>query len=525
MGLSLQMQLASLPDEDQRHNAIEAMSPAERELLASWGGQARPEQLQPDGGDWTYWAAIGGRGSGKTRLSAEWVCDRIQGIDSRTRQRVAFRAKYIGFIGRSAGDVRRVMVEGPSGFIVCAERRGMAVIYNPSRAQITVTDVDGHKAVITLFSAEEPDSLRGPEHDTVWADEFAAWPRKMDSVGNTAFTNVQAGLRVGEHPRGVFSTTPKVTLDIKSIWNDDTGDWIRTAMTTWDNEVNLAASFIAVLRRQYPAGSRLAQQEFEGLLLEEVEGALWSLKTIDQTRIDSRRPCPMLVQRAVAVDPSVQWRGEGSECGIIGGGLTDRQQFVVTVDRSVSGGPEKWAEEVVRACVELDTKTVIAEGNNGGALVKTVIENLDPTLNVHIVFARDGKRARAEPVAFLWDQKRAGIYGSLPGLEGQMTGWSSYESESPDRIDALAWLGHWAMQRMFYLPPGWASSAGRSVNSAVGGEQLVVAAAMPGITNEEAPKEPAKVVRLSRKERLAMLEARGAARRARKQVRGLQRAS
>jgi phage terminase large subunit-like protein len=478
MTLSLQEQLA-LKTPDERRAVLQTMSDEEIAFLAGWGGASRAEQREPEQEGWTYWALIGGRGSGKTRSAAEWVCDRIEGIDSRTRLPLPpdHRAHYVGFIGRSAGDVRRVMVEGESGFVKCAERRGMVVVFNPSRAQLTVTCRDGHEAVITLYSAEEPESLRGPQHDTLWGDEFAAWARKVDSVGNTAFTNAQAGLRLGAHPKGVFSTTPKVTPEVKSIFEDETGDWARTHMTTWDNQANLPTSFISVLQRQHPKGSRLASQEFEGILLEEVEGALWSLDSLNATRLgltkDNRPvPPPTLTQRAVAVDPSVQWRGEADECGIVGGGLTEHQQFVVMYDMSISGSPEQWAAQVSRCATLLDTTTVIAEGNNGGALVEAVLRNHDPNLRVTIVHARDNKRARAEPVAQLWDTKRAGIYGSLPELEGQLTGWSGLESESPDRLDAMVWLGHWAMKRMFYLPPGWSRTKGR-INSDLDAKPMV----------------------------------------------------
>lgn len=496
---SLLEQLAELPAE-LRSERIARLDLDERKFLAGWGGQSRPEQREPPG-NWTYWALIGGRGSGKTRAAAEWVCDRIEGIDSRTRSPITFRAEHVGFIARSSADARRVMVEGESGFIRCAERRGMTVLKNPSRAQMTVTCLDGHEAVVTWFSAEEPESLRGPQHDTLWADEFAAWARKVDDVGGTAFTNAQAGLRLSDQPKGVFSTTPRMSPEIKSIFNDESGDWARTGMTTWDNAANLAGSFIQVLRRQHPEGSRLAMQEFEGMLLEEVEGALWTLESIAQTRLgqlpDGRVvPPPTLIQRAVAVDPSLTWKGEHAECGIVGGGVTEHQQLVVMYDMSISGSPEEWAAQVSRCAALLDTKIVIAEGNQGGEMVGSIIRNYDPTLVVEVVFAKDGKRARAEPVAQLWDQLRAGIYGSLPGLEGQMTGWSSLEDKSPDRLDALAWLGWWAMKRMFYSPPGWAASTDRRIDSSINrGPTPIDVATMPGAPNR----------RMTRRERLAAI--------------------
>lgn len=506
MSRSLLEDVAVLPVELRRER-IERLTPEERKFLAGWGGQSRPEQREPAYQGWTYWALIGGRGSGKTRAAAEWVCDRIEGTDSRTRSPVPFRAEHVGFIARSSADARRVMVEGESGFIRCAERRGMSVLKNPSRAQMTVHCIDGHEAVVTWYSAEEPESLRGPQHDTLWADEFAAWAKKVDDVGGTAFTNAQAGLRLSDMPKGVFSTTPRMSPEIKAIFNDESGDWARTGMTTWDNAANLAESFIQVLRRQHPEGSRLAMQEFEGMLLEEVEGALWTLGSLDQTRLDAMRPPPTLVQRAVAVDPSLSWAGQGNECGIVGGGITDRQQLVVMYDYSVEAGPDDWAAQVARCCALLDTKIVVAEGNQGGEMVGSIIRNYDPSLVVEVVFAKDNKRARAEPVAQLWDQLRAGIYGSLPGLEGQLTGWSSYDNTSPDRLDALAWLGWWAMKRMFYTPPGWSSSADRRIDSRINrGPALVEVGTMPGAANRQ----------LTRKERLAAIAAQTGHRRRRR---------
>lgn len=472
MGASLQMTLAVM-EPDEREQVLATFTDEELAVIASWGGEARPEQLAPEGG-WSYWALIGGRGSGKTRAAAEWVCDRIEGIDSRTRARVEFRSTHVGFIGRTAGDVRSVMLEGESGFIAAAERRGMQVLFNPSRAQLTVTCPDGHECIVRLYSADEPDSLRGPQFDTLWGDEFAAWSRKVDAVGNTALTNAQAGLRLSDHPRGCFTSTPRPTAEVKAIFADETGDWVRTRMTTWDNAANLAGSFISTLERQH-GGTRLAAQEFEGLLVEEVEGALWSRAGLDQFRVKpwDGDTVPVLAHRAVAVDPSVAFKGQGDECGIVAGGVGVDRRFYVTGDYSMSADPDDWAREVVRVFYLTGAQVVIAEGNQGYALVASVIHNIDPTVPVDIVHASDGKRARAEPVAQLWDAiegavARASIVGSLPGLEDQLTGWSRYDDESPDRLDALAWLGHWAMKRMFYLPTAFSSrSAGRSVGQSL----------------------------------------------------------
>lgn len=475
MGLSLLETVAALP-EDERTALLEGLSPQELSVLHGWRGQARPEQMPPPG-DWSYWALVAGRGSGKSRSAAEWVCDRIEGIGVDGRP-TKFRAKSIAFIGRTAGDVRRVMVEGQeSGFIACAERRGLTIKFNPSRAQLTVVCPDGHEARIVMFSADEPDSLRGPQHDTVWGDEIAAWQRKTDAVGNTALTNAQAGLRLGEHPQGVFSTTPRPTPAMKAILKDETGSWVSTRMTTWDNAANLAPGFIEVLQAQY-GGTTMAQQEFEGMLIEAIEGALWTPERLNATRVipgairwpgAPAQRMPVMPHRAVAVDPSITFKGEGDECGIVTGGVGTDLRFYVTGDYSMSAGPDEWAREVVRAYHQTSAALVIAEGNQGYALVSSVIRNVDASVPVEIVHASDGKRARAEPVSQWWDpgQQRASIVGQWPLLEEQLTQWSNLESESPDRLDAMVWLGHWAKDRMFALPSSFRLKSTRRVPDAL----------------------------------------------------------
>jgi phage terminase large subunit-like protein len=329
-------------------------------------------------------------------------------------------------------------------------------------------------------------------------------------VGNTALTNAQAGLRLGEDPRAVFTTTPRVTPEVKAIYEDDTGSWVMTRMATWDNQANLAPSFIDVLRRQYE-GTRLAAQEFEGLLVEEVEGALWHLASLDASRVKPTDPQPMLIHRAVAVDPSVAFRGEGDECGIIAGGVGIDRRMYATHDFSMSGEPDAWARRVVDAYYATGAQVVIAEGNNGGAMVSAMIHNIDPTIPVETVYASDGKRARAEPVAQLWEpgpsfdpadsgstsSARASLVGYLPDLESQLTGWSKFESESPDRLDALAWLGHWCMERMWYAPAGFSRKASAtSVRTDLSGQR------------RPEPAVAADDDRPSRRERLAAIRAR-----------------
>lgn len=429
MGKSLVQEIAEMP-EAEADAILDAMSPEERRVLASWAGQSRPEQQEPEGG-WSYWLIMGGRGSGKTRPAAEWVLDRIEeGL-----------ATNIGFIGRTAGDVRRIQIEGPkSGFVVCAERRGMTVRHLSAQQKLVV---DGEVEVL-LFSADQPNQLRGPELDTVWGDEFANWPRIVDDEGNTAFTNAQGTLRLGDHPRAVFTTTPKPIVEMRTALKDVSGKWVISRMATSDNVANLPPIYVATLREQYE-GTRLWRQEFLGEFLEEVEGALWTYDRLADSRREEIPPMPFV---AVAVDPSVSERGEGDECGIVSGGVGDNREFYVLRDDSMRGGVAEWAQRAVDVYRVIGAQVMICEINNGGALVTEAIHNIDPMIRVLPVRAADSKRARAEPVAQLWEQGRAHIVGVLPGLEEQLTGWSNKSKASPDRLDAMVWLGHWAMERM-----------------------------------------------------------------------------
>lgn len=434
MGKSIIQRLAELPREEA--DAIyEAMSPDERAALLLWAANARPEQLPPEG-DWSYWGLMGGRGSGKTKGAAEWVCDRIEsGV-----------ARWVGFIGRTAGDCRRIQVAGESGFIACAEARGLTVVEQPSKAQLIVEG----EVTVMLFSADEPDSLRGPQTDTLWGDEFAAWAPKQDSVGNTAFTNAKGGLRLGDDPRGVFTTTPKPIPEVKEAFENKSRLWALTQMATRDNVANLAPSFIVTLREQFE-GTRLWDQEFEGLYLERVEGALWTHELIALTRRDANE-VPGVPLRAVAVDPSVSANGEGDECGIIAGGVGDDSHFYVWRDDSLAASPEGWAQRAVDTYHLIRAQAMVVEVNNGGAAVTAMVKNIDANVNIVPVRAADSKRARAEPVAQLWEQGRAHMVGVLGGLEGQITTWSGKSKKSPDRLDALVWLGHWAKELMRAAP-------------------------------------------------------------------------
>lgn len=433
--------------------------------LLSWPMTRRPEQETP-GGSWSYWLLSGGRGSGKTKTGAEWVCDRIE----------ADRCRAGIFVGRIPAEVRSVMIEGESGFLAAAEARGLSPRYLPSRRLIKIPG--GGK--IETRSAQVPDDPRGGNHDTAWADEFAAWPRRRDPLGNTAFSNLEAALRAGPDPRMIVTTTPKAIPEIDEAMRDARTEnpvWVVTRMPTWANRAHLPRSFIRTLLRRY-GGTRLAAQEFDGLYVADVEGALWTTPGLEFSRVllDSTIETPMALHLAkglrrleelgvvlthpyVAVDPSAAEDGEGDEAGIVAGGVGSDRRFYVLGDFSGHYGPTGWTEVALAAYRAIGALSIVAEGNKpGGALVKGIMHATDPSVPVEIVHARQGKRARAEPVAILWDgddrtAPRASMVGYFPELEAELTGWDSRsDSRSPNRLDALAWLGTKALEQIYWRP-------------------------------------------------------------------------
>lgn len=453
--------LAKLPA-DQRAEALQEtlaeLSDDELRYLLSWEGQRRPSQVVDPTDDATLVALIGGRGSGKTRGGAEGILDRHE----------AGELHHGALISRTPGDVRRVMIEGPkSGLVVCGERRGIRVHHQPSLMRVLLSGA-GRTSVLTTYSAHEPEALRGPEHDTLWADEFAAWPDLRDGMGNTAFSNAVGGLRLGDRPLGIFTTTPKAVPSVRQIMQDDTGLWRVARMSTWANAANLPPSWLESLRKLYE-GTRLEAQEFLGLFLEDAEGALWATVDLETTRVKlpellGANPTEELLHAYqvaaelagglpwvwVAVDPSYSEDGGGDQCGIIVGGVGMDRQLYVLADLSGKWGVNQWVDLVVWACDVLGCPAVV-EGNLAQGMTATTLKAARNDLPIEWVRARDGKRARAEPVSLLWQgtYKTAHIVGRLPGLEMELTGWDSRTKKSPNRLDALAWLGHKALEVMF----------------------------------------------------------------------------
>lgn len=384
----------------------------------AWKDIARPEQLPPSG-EWLVWSYLAGRGAGKTRSAAEWVNERAQ-------QNPGTR---IALVGRTPADVRDVMIEGESGILAVA--RGEDVpIYQPTKRRLTWPN----GSTAQTYSAEVPSQLRGPQHHYAWADEAAAWTdaRKGD-VLDTAWNNLMLGLRLGQSPRCVVTTTPKPNALIRTILAR--ASTVVTRGTTYDNLKNLAPSFREEVLAAYE-GTRIGRQELMGEVLEDVEGALWELALIDEDRVTT---APEMRRIVVAVDPSGGSGPNNDEQGIVVAGVGVDGGLYVLADRSCSMSPHGWASRAVGAYREFSADRIVAERNYGGEMVESTIRQVDKDVPVKVITASRGKVQRAEPVAALYEQHRVHHVGALPKLEDQMTTWTPQDGTSPDRLDALVW--------------------------------------------------------------------------------------
>lgn len=430
MSGSLWQEISTWPEPELRRFLTFIGEDGQRRLLHEWPVHARPEQLAPEG-KWRIWLMLAGRGFGKTRAGAEWVRG-IAETDGTAR---------IALVGANIGEARRVMVEGESGLLAIAPYWDRPV-WHPSRRRLAWRS--GAQAM--LFGAADPESLRGPQFTHGWADELAKWPHAQ-----AAWDNLMMGLRLGERPRVLATTTPRPVPLLRSLAR--ASDVAVTRGATQDNRLHLATDFLHAMERDY-AGTRLGRQELEGELIEELEGALWSRALIEKCRVrqaEMAQPARELRRIVVAVDPPAS--AQGDACGIIVAGLGADGRSYVLADRTVEkASPERWAGAVAAAAHGFGAERVVAEANNGGAMVESVLRAAGQGLPVRLVHASRGKAARAEPVAALYEAGRASHVGAFPELEDQMCGLMAggrYEGpgRSPDRADALVWALHELMLR------------------------------------------------------------------------------
>ena len=413
-----QMRTLALASDEEQAAVVDTMTPADMfSFDADFESWAHVSQLPPPENWWRVWLMMAGRGFGKTRAGAEWV-------ESIARSRPGVR---IALAGATIEEGRRVMVEGVSGILSVARRRRHRVKWEPSLGRLKWPN--GSEA--QLFSGDNPDGLRGPEHDIAWADELAKWRE-----AEPAWMNLQMGLRRGRRARALVTTTPRPIDLLKRIRDDE---WTVSTNGRTDENINLDEKFVRVMLATY-GGTRIGSQELDGELIEEIEGALWPRELIERCRSST----PVCERIVVGVDPPAGV-GEGCDaCGIVVCGKRDDALYVIA-DESVQGlSPEGWANRVAAAAARWGASIVVAEANNGGAMVASVLKAADSGLRVKLVHASKGKVARAEPVALRFEAGRAFLCGTLARLEDQMAGLvagGGYEGpgRSPDRADAMVW--------------------------------------------------------------------------------------
>ncbi|MFN3613833.1 MAG: DNA-packaging protein [Rubrimonas sp.] len=379
---------------------------------------ARPDhQLAPEG-DWTSWVILGGRGSGKTRAGAEWIRMQVEG----PTPDAPGAASRIALLAETWEQARDVMVFGESGLVACtpADRRPMFVA-----TRRTLVWPNGAEA--RLFSAADPESLRGPQFDCAWSDELAKWRR-----GQEAWDMLQFGLRLGERPRQVVTTTPRDNALLRAVLADPAT--VATSAPTAANRANLARDFLEKITRRY-RGTWQGRQELDGELLVEAPGALFNRAMIEAARVAR---APEMDRIVVGVDPPVTSGAAADACGVIVAGRAG-DRFYVLADRSVEGAaPAVWAAAVIEAWRTHRAARIVAETNQGGELVADLIRRIDPAAPVAQVRAVVGKAARAEPVSMLYAQGLVRHVGAFPALEDELCAMGA-SRKSPDRADALVW--------------------------------------------------------------------------------------
>jgi len=394
--------------------------PEKRELTERWERHGHTGQVAPDG-DWRIWLIMAGRGFGKTRAGAEWLSEK-----ARTMPEGRF-----ALVGGTGDDVCRVMIEGAAGLLSVA-RDDEAVIWRRDRGEIEFAS--GAKAFV--YSAAAPESLRGPEHHLAWCDELAKW---RHGTAKAAWDNLRMGLRLGDHPQVLVTTTPKPGALLRAIAREAAATKSVMRGTTRDN-IHLPPSFVAAMLGEY-GGTRLGRQELDGELIDDVEGALWSRGRLEACRVKRRRA--RVVRVVVGVDPPAG--SEGDACGIVAVALGADGIGYVVEDASVAGAsPEGWAAAVAGCALRHKADRVVAEKNQGGDMVKSVLLAADTRLPLKLVHASRGKVTRAEPVATLYERGRMRHVGAFPALEDELCGLlagGAYEGpgRSPDRADALVW--------------------------------------------------------------------------------------
>ena len=397
---------------------LTALSESEIEsrlLRLKWINMARPKQLTPHG-EWSIWLILAGRGWGKTLTGAQ---DMVWFGLSNPESRIAI-------IAPTFADGRDTCVEGESGLLSILNEETIAN-YNRSLGEVVLHNGSRFKT----FSADSPERLRGPQHHRAWCDELGSWKY------TETWDQLMFGLRLGQNPKVVITTTPKPIPIIKELAKRK--DVLVTSGSTFENEKNLADAAVIALRERY-AGTRLGRQELFAEILEDVEGSLWSRDMLQNAMLKYNEKLPDFKRVVVAVDPAVTANKDSNETGIVICAIDHKGQYYVLNDISGVYTPDTWAKKTVEAYESYKADKVIAEVNNGGDLVQKVVKTVDPNVNYKAVRATRGKFVRAEPIAALYEQKRVKHVNRFSLLEDQLCTYNpEISSISPDRLDALVW--------------------------------------------------------------------------------------
>ncbi len=424
--------LASLPPAQQKH------------LRYMWELHARPNQIKPALHDvgvqagrqgkrdpalpWFVWLMLAGRGFGKTRAGSEFIRGEVEYAQTVLRKPIR-----CALVAPTAGDARDIMVEGDSGILSVCPPNNMPK-YESSKRKLTWKD----GSIATMYSAEEAERLRGPQHHVAWADELAAWGDPQGTWDMLMF-----GMRLVRTkelgPQICVTTTPKPRPPLMAIIAAPTT--VLTTGSTHENKANLAPTFFDAVISQYE-GTRLGRQEIDGELMLDVMGALWNAKMIDDTRVQPDN-VPPLIRLIVAIDPSVS-EDVGADTGIIAAGIASNGHVYIVEDQSMQGTPAEWARRAISTYNRLKADKIVAEVNNGGAMVKEVLRNIMPDQTLFSykeLHASRGKLVRAEPVSALYERGLVHHVGMHKALEDQMVAYSPAKSGKMlvDRMDALVW--------------------------------------------------------------------------------------
>lgn len=425
-------EILSQRPKSEREAFIASLSEHDRKtLLTSWRQfLARKNQIAPST-DWDIWLMMAGRGFGKTRAGSEWVKEQVE-----TCMEVEGEPIRIALVNETQKDLKQVMLEGDSGILAVCDDLIEKYIKKP-------TEVYFKNGCIALgYNGTEPEQMRGPQFHRAWLDELAKYRYARET-----WDQLQFGLRLGNKPQSLITTTPRPIELIRSIHAGEEGKVEVTLGHTKDNMSNLAQSFIDKIYRKYE-GTRLGRQELAGEILGDIQGALWTLKNIDlyrhRIKWDDRNnhTLPDMSRVLVSVDPAISSSPNSDEHGIVVGGIHDGEGYILE-DGSLSGHPLEWAQKAVSLLDKWNADGIVVEVNQGGEMCKQTLLTVRSNLNIIMVRASRGKHVRAEPVAALYEQGRVHHVGCFPELEQQMTHMTNqgYVGEaSPDRCDSLVWL-------------------------------------------------------------------------------------